>query len=216
MSKSSAAKTSKYSLRENVGMFDFRINKNRYGLIRRNYNRAKEIRSKNVNMANKRPMKKAILQQMSMDVTPSVNLVNPKWKLPERSLIDGGRKPLPQLYDVSKAAQFMAIEESSLYEIFNHLSLNDLCAMAEVSAQSKFATQKYFDIMFTAMNLSWLVDDDSGRVTLFQAERLLRNFGHLISTIIVNTDLLETNEDQNKLLALIEKYSNGILFWNTK
>lgn len=87
--------------------------------------------------------------------------------------------------------------------------------MAEVCSQLKFAAQKYFDVMYTAVNLAWLSNDDTGRYTIAQAERLLQNFGHLISTIIVKTDQLVEIDRKEQLLALIEKYCDGILFWNT-
>lgn len=108
----------------------------------------------------------------------------------------------------------MNLDEICLFEIFNHLSLHDLCVMADVCTQLKFAAQKYFDIIYTAVNLAWLSDDS--QFTIAQAERLLVNFGHLISTIIVKTDQLVEAECKEKLLALIEKYCDGILFWNTK
>lgn len=86
--------------------------------------------------------------------------------------------------------------------------------MGDVCTQLKFAAQKYFDVMYTAVNLAWL-SDDSGQFTLVQAERLLRNFGHLISTITVNTKQLKAPDCKENLLILIEKYCDGILFWNT-
>lgn len=110
----------------------------------------------------------------------------------------------------------MQLDETCLFEIFNHLDLDELCIMAEVCTELKFAAQKYFDIMYTAVNLAWLApDNESGKFTIAQAERLLQHFGHLISTIIVNTDLLEETECKEKLLALIQKHCDGILFWNT-
>lgn len=116
----------------------------------------------------------------------------------------------------TKVAYFMNLDEICLFEIFNHLSLMELCVVGDVCAQLKFAAQKYFDIMYTAVNLAWLSDDDSGQFTLIQVECLLRNFGHLISTIIVNTNQLKAPDCKEKLLSLIEKYCDGILFWNTK
>lgn len=111
----------------------------------------------------------------------------------------------------------MNLDEVCLFEIFNHLSLNDICILGDVCTQLKFAAQKYFDIVYTAVNLAWLsADDSSGQFTLVQAERLLRNFGHLISTITVNTNQLKATDCKEKLLVLIEKYCDGILFWNTK
>lgn len=110
----------------------------------------------------------------------------------------------------------MNLDEVCLFEIFNHLSLNDICVVGDVCTQLQFAAQKYFDIVYTAVNLAWLSDDDSGQFTLVQAERLLRIFGHLISTITVNTSQLKAPDCKEKLLVLIEKYSEGILFWNTK
>lgn len=113
------------------------------------------------------------------------------------------------------AAYFRELNEICLFEIFNHLSLNDICVMGDVCTQLKFAAQKYFDVMYTAVNLAWLSDDESGQFTLVQAERLLRNFGHLISTITVNTKQLKAPDCKENLLILIEKYCDGILFWNT-
>lgn len=117
---------------------------------------------------------------------------------------------------MQKVAYFMNMDEVCLFEIFNHLSLHDLCITAEVCSQLKFAAQKYFDILYTAVNLAWLSEDDSGKFTLAQAECLLRNFGHLISTINVNTNQLMATDCKEKLLELIEKYCDGFLFWNAK
>lgn len=116
----------------------------------------------------------------------------------------------------NQVAYFMNLNEICVFEIFNHLSLNEICIMAEVCPQLKFAAQKYFDVMYTAVNLAWLSDNESGQYTFAQAERLLHNFGHLISTIIVETDQLVEIECKEKLLSLIDKYCGGILFWNTK
>lgn len=110
----------------------------------------------------------------------------------------------------------MNLDEESLFEIFNNLSLNDLCIMAEVCPQLKFAAQKYFDVIYTAVNLSWLSDNDSGQFSLARAERLLQNFGHLISTITVNTQQLDATDCKEKLLMAIDKCCGGILFWNAK
>lgn len=112
-------------------------------------------------------------------------------------------------------AYFKELNEICLFEIFNHLSLNDICVLGDVCKPLKFAAQKYFDVMYTAVNLAWLSDDDSGQFTLVQAERLLRNFGHLISTITVNTKQLKASDCKEKLLILIEKHCDGILFWNS-
>lgn len=145
---------------------------------------------------------------------------NDEWKQGEKTLrkVLQDHKMRPGSFDASKPAFFGDLKEESLFEIFHHLSLNDLCATVEVSPHLKTVAQKYFEIIYTSLNISWLIEDDAEQFTLFQAKRLLQCFGHLISTLIVETKELENSErDMDKLLELIGVHCRGcLLFWNKK
>lgn len=224
----------RYFLRPNPGVFDLRINRNRYGLQRKIINRATESHAKNrIVNNNKRNARYKLVKNNTIKLPDSsclpvpackVPLVVPShkmWILPKPTLEIFSQKLPSNLYDISKNANFLTLNEECIFEVFNRLSLNDLCAMAEVCSELKFAAQKYFDVVYTAVNLVWLAEQDNQMFTLLQVERLLHNFGHLISTLCINTDLLmtetpEPSDNNEKLLLMVEKYCTGVVFWNTK
>lgn len=145
---------------------------------------------------------------------------NDEWKQGEKTLrkVLQDHKMRPGSFDASKPAFFADLKEESLFEIFHHLSLNDLCATVEVSPHLKTVAQKYFEVIYTSLNISWLIEDGAEQFTLFQAKRLLQCFGHLISTLIVDTKKMANSErDMEKLLELIGVHCHGcLLFWNKK
>lgn len=221
----SDVKTGRYSLRPTVGRFDLRINKNRYGLIRTTTNRAESARS-TLNSAKKITKRKICYELVpNNDIQAPCNLTlrtnattlplpNRPWRLPEVSI--NFVRDQQSVYDTSAPANFMDLDENSTFGIFESLSLDDFCSLAEAQVHRKLAAQKYFEVIYTSMNIAWLIKEDAEKFTLLQAERLLRNFGHLISTLTVNTDQLDNVADREKLLELISKYCTGILFWDTK
>lgn len=229
MSQAADVKKARYSLRPKPSAFDLLINNNRYGLKRRTIDRATHRVPKRIEIKSRIKIVKQNTTNASdlcflpvpASKIPLVTTSDNTWTLPKPTLEMYSRKPTPNLYDVSAAANFMDLNEECIFEVFNHLSLTELCIVAGVCSQLRFAAQKYFDVMYTAVNLAWLNDDDTGTYTLLQAKRLLYNFGHLISTLVVNTDLMitESQEDgdcKEKLLLLVQKYCAGFVFWNTK
>lgn len=227
MSFAANTKTARYSLRPNPSVFDLRINNNRYGLRRRTIDRATHRLPKRIVYKSRIELVKnnttkvpdSCFLPVPVNKLPLMTRSNNVWTLPKPTL--ESRKPAPILYDVAKAANFMDLNEECIFEIFNHLSLTELCIAAEVCSQLRFAAQKYFDVIYTAVNLAWLNDDNTRTYTLLQAKRLLYNFGHLISTLIVDTDLMTTenqeeSDSNEKLLLLVQKYCAGVVFWNTK
>lgn len=163
---------------------------------------------------------KSTVSMASPKSVSSFDASNDDWKQGEKTLrkVLQDHKMRPGSFDASKPAFFADLKEESLFEIFHHLSLNDLCATVEVSPHLKTVAQKYFEIIYTSLNISWLIEDDAEQFTLFQAKRLLQCFGHLISTLIVDTKKLENSErDMDKLLELIGVHCRGcLLFWNKK
>lgn len=142
-----------------------------------------------------------------------------EWKQAEKTLrtLLHERQMKSGSYDESKPVYFSNLDDEILFEVFNHLSLNDLCATAEVSIHLKSAAQKYFEVMYTSMNLAWLIEKDAGKFTLRQAQRLLQCFGPLISTLIVDTTKMEQPErDIGALFELVGIHCHGLLFWNIK
>lgn len=211
-------------LRQFVGRFDLRMNQNRFGLIRHTIKRATEKIS---NHTMKRKM------QISLDTNNNANIVKNepipifavkkaasmtvrKWNQTEnRPRLDFMPKPV-NLYDTSNMEQHESVDEEMRFEQFNQMSLNELCKTAEEHADLKFATQKFFEVMYTTVKLDWLIDDGDDKFTLLQVRRLLQCFGSFISTLIINTEHLEKPEDKEDLLTLIDKHCPGILFWDTK
>lgn len=140
-----------------------------------------------------------------------------QWNIPERpkqNINKEAKKPM--LYDTSKPAVFKKLTEESLFVIFNQLTLNELVNTAGVCNELKVAAQKFFEVIYTTVNMEWLIDDGAEKFTLIQAQRLLQCFGNFISTLIVNTDQLDEADEKEKLLEIIEQHCAGVLFWDSK
>ncbi|XP_055303019.1 uncharacterized protein LOC129568773 isoform X2 [Sitodiplosis mosellana] len=138
-----------------------------------------------------------------------------KWMTPERP-VQTNIKTNPSLYDASKPVQDMTLNEESMFQIFNNLTLNELCNTAIAYDEMKLAAQKFFEVQYTKVNLAWLIDDGADKFTLLQAQRLLQCFGQFISTLIVNSNQLEEADQKGKLLEFIEQHCAGVLFWDSK
>lgn len=211
-------------LRPIVGRFDLRINRNRFGLIRHTIKRATDKNSKRIlksemamqldsnNNAHTVPNEAVPIFAVKKEVSMAIR----KWNWPDNKPYTHHAPEPESLYDTSKIVRYESMDEETLFETFNQLSLNELCQTADVCAELKFATQKFFEVIYSRVKLDWLIDDGNGKFTLLQARRLLQCFGPFISTIIVNTDHLDNSKDETELLALIGKHCNGVLFWNSE
>lgn len=102
--------------------------------------------------------------------------------------------------------KFLDLDDYCQLEILKQLSLNDLSAMAEVCAQYKDIVQNFFITKYRNLNLASLVETENGKFTLPQLRRLLYNFGHLITSLTINLDMLNDRSGSTKLLGLLSKY----------
>lgn len=106
----------------------------------------------------------------------------------------------------STASTFLDLDDFCQTNILAELSLNDLGAMAEVCVKHKEIAQHFFAGNHRNCSLSSLVEAPGEKFTLLQARRLLYNFGHLITTLTINLDMLADRNSVGKLLTLISKY----------
>lgn len=220
-------------LRPYAGRFDLRINRNRYGLMRHNFKRATEtkaacvikstIAAKLDNNNNNKNLKKNGETNEVNDRHDIVQIFAVRKQVPtmmrqwnRSDILTQPKRNQPSLYDTTKTVQYKNMDEEMLFETFNHMSLIELCNTAEKCADLKLATQKYFEVIYTSTNLAWLIDDHATKFTLPQARRMLQIFGAFISTLIVNTNQLEKQQDLEELLETIGKHCGGVLFWNSK
>lgn len=212
-------------LRPIVGRFDLRMNNNRYGLIRRTIKRTTEpkvaIKQKyDVNNNESDSDNETHNEQKKVKKNPvpifAVKSFEPPLvrRFPNQSLQKTDDKKPPSLYDTSKSVQYMGLDEASLFESFNNLTLNELCNKADENATLKLATQKYFEVVYSSMNLDWLIDENERKFTLSQARSLLRHFGSFMSTLTVNANHLEEGDQKDLLLHMIGTHFVGLLFWN--
>lgn len=100
-------------------------------------------------------------------------------------------------FDLDNLCQLMVLDE---------LSVNDLGAMAEVCVKFKEIAQSYFATKYRNFDMAQLVDPGTGKYTLVHVRRLLYNFGHLISSLKINVDLLNERIGLSKMLDMIRKY----------
>lgn len=230
-------------LRPFAGRFDLRMNNNKFGLMRRTINRS--IEPKSIQIKSTHQTSNAVSELMRkisageqqlveiLETDPNNNAqhvkrqpvpifaVKPnkapvrKWIIPEQLQRNTQKTNKPTLYDVSKPAQFKNLTEESTFEVLNKLTLNELCNVACASRELKLAAQKFFEIQFTRVNMSWLIDEGADKFTLLQAQRLLQCFGQFMSTLIVNTNQLKEADKKEKLMEMIGQHCAGVVFWDT-
>lgn len=124
--------------------------------------------------------------------------------------IDERKRKVPKAKVVP--ANYLDLDDQCQFMVLDHLSLNDLSAMAEVCVKYKEIAQSYFVQKHHNLNLASLVEVENGKFTLLQLRRLLYNFGHLISSLTINLDLLNERDGIGKLLTLVSKYSISTLY----
>lgn len=124
--------------------------------------------------------------------------------------VDERKRKVPKAKIAS--ANFLDVDDHSQFAILDQLSLNDLCAMAEVCVKYKEIAQSHFMLKYRNLNLASLIETENGKFTLLQVRRLLYNFGHLISSLTINLALLNDRDGIGKLLTLVSKYSISTLY----
>lgn len=124
--------------------------------------------------------------------------------------IDERKRKVPKAKVAS--ANFLDLDDQCQFAVLDQLSLNDLSTMAEVCVKCKEIVQSFFVGKHRNVNLASLVETENGKFTLLQIRRLLYNFGHLISSLTINLNLLNDRDGIGKLLTLVSKYSISTLY----
>ena len=127
---------------------------------------------------------------------------------PKKSESEDESKPGPSKASSPFVPQstFLDLDDDCQTKILAEMSLNDLGAMAEVCVKYKEIAQHFFASKHRNFSLSSLVETPGEKFSLSQARRLLYNFGHLITTLTINLDMLNDRNGVGKLLTLISKY----------
>lgn len=100
------------------------------------------------------------------------------------------------------------IDEDCLFIIFNHLSLEDLCAMAETNKKYRSLTRLYFLLYRDELDIDIFIDD--GKFDFDLAEQLFNIFGDLINTLIISAQHID-DDMQRKIYRLINEKCFGSL-----
>lgn len=100
------------------------------------------------------------------------------------------------------------IDEDCLFIIFDHLSLEDLCAVAETNKQYRSLTRLYFLLYRDELDIDVLSVNEKFDFDL--AERLLNIFGDLINTLIISAQHFD-DDTQRKMYQLINEKCFGCL-----
>lgn len=103
------------------------------------------------------------------------------------------------------------LNDDCLLNLMQCLTLNDLCSLASTCSHLKQLSQKVFTTKHRTLNLDSLIETEGGHFTVPQVQRLLHNFGHLISSLTINVRQIDDREKISKLIWLLRKYCIGTL-----
>lgn len=81
---------------------------------------------------------------------------------------------------------FTDLNDHCILELFEVLPLIDLCAMAEVSVRLKSLAEYFFRVKYGRHFSMKQLMNNGEKITIKQARQLLRNFGHLITSMHVS------------------------------
>lgn len=111
-----------------------------------------------------------------------------------------------------KRLRFSDLNDHCILEVFERLSLADLCNVAEVTVRLRNLSQFLFKLKYRNIDTK-LLSRNGEKIWMTQARGLFSNFGHLITTLRVSRkdfifDLpsYDPFKGQQKLLDLIGKY----------
>lgn len=114
--------------------------------------------------------------------------------------------------------KFSTINDDCILHVLEHLSLPDLCSIAEVSVRFKQLAQYVFRVKYmnTELNMN-LLCNRTEKITMKQARSLLYNFGQFIKILHVSrkdfkfdTPFQRPFVGQQKLFHLIGKYCSSL------
>ena len=108
---------------------------------------------------------------------------------------------------------FMELNDHCILEMFEFLTLADLCVMAEVSVRLKQLAEYFFRVKYGQFLSMKELMHGTDKIRKKNVRRLFQNFGHLITNLHVSRkwfafDLPKRNafKGQRKLLMLIKQY----------
>lgn len=104
-----------------------------------------------------------------------------------------------------KPTKILDLNEHCLLELMQRMNLADICTLAEVNVHFKEVAQKFFATNHRYVSLS-LLADETGKFTLVKARQMLYNFGSLISSLTMDLNDLNPDDDCGKLIFLVRKY----------
>lgn len=108
--------------------------------------------------------------------------------------------------------QLMDLNDECLLKIIEHVSLVDLCNLAETNQRLYDWTIYNFSCKYKVFKCIWLMDKNHGRIDLETFERLVRIFGHHIVSMKISTSrFVEEANISESLLLLISRYCVGKL-----
>lgn len=118
-------------------------------------------------------------------------------------------KPQPPNEVICESASTITnIDEDCLFIILDHLSLKDLCAMAETNQKYRALARLYFLLYHDELDIDVFIDD--GKFDFDLAERLFNIFGDLINTLVISAQHFD-NDMQRKIYQLINAKCYGSL-----
>lgn len=120
-----------------------------------------------------------------------------------------------QNLDQDSADILNMLNDDCIVEIFEFLSLCDLCNVAEVCKQFRENAQKTFQLHHTTFKTDELTTADNAglfRTDMIMVEKLFRNFGFFIQELEVNGRFLKNNTEQETIMFMATKYCTSVLF----
>lgn len=145
-----------------------------------------------------------VIDEPEVEVEPNVEM-EPNAKVePNQPKVDV--EPKEDVEPEVEELKLVDLNQYVLYEIWERLTLNDLCAIAEVCKSLKENVQRFFTLKHRKLNLSLLADPQTKQFNLGHVRPLMHNFGHLISELTVNFNQLDNRAGIMIFAIMLRKY----------
>lgn len=119
-------------------------------------------------------------------------------------------KKQPEKENEISKLKFLDLDEDYIFQIFDHLSLVDLCAMAKVSKYFRALTRLYFLLKYGDFDFNLLLPNENEDFNFAQAENVFDSFGDLIVSLIVSTQYFN-DAMLRKIFCMINKKCIGTI-----
>lgn len=115
--------------------------------------------------------------------------------------------------EFQKKFTFLDLNDDCLLEIYDHLGVNDLCAVSKVCKRLKTTSEFYFPRKYKKLDFAELKDAKDEFVAKKNVKIVLSRFGKLITSIEVSNELLNRREfGQQDILRYIAKFCASTLY----